>query len=84
MADQFATVSKVSTRVADNGINTLAQQLNEWEQDLKAREAALVGREEVADTTNASRPVVVYVTVIGSLLLILILLNFYLDWRRRE
>lgn len=60
--------------VEENGINTLAQNLDARERSLDAREAALRGGD--AKTLSA-------VTVMGGVLLALILLNFYLDNKRR-
>lgn len=64
--------------VSDNPINTLAEQLAVRERELAAREAAL------AQTGQASPATLMVVTVTGTGLLGLILVNFYLDNRRRH
>lgn len=64
--------------VEENEINTLVAQLHEREKTLEARENAIASRSVVADNTT-----LLLVTIIGGSLLGLILLNFYLDSRRR-
>jgi hypothetical protein len=66
--------------VEDNGMNSLASQLNARAAQLDQREAALASAQQRA----TSDPTTLFVvTMIGIGLLGLILLNFYLDSRRR-
>jgi CHASE3 domain sensor protein len=83
---QLGNVIGVSAGVPSNEINTLASDLRQWENELDAREQDLAAqevllRERAEGDTNTS---VVYITVIGALLLVLVVMNFVLDWRRAE
>lgn len=64
--------------VEENGINTLASQLDARARELDAREAMLVQ----AGTSTDARTLLL-VAVVGAGLLGLILLNFYLDSKKR-
>ncbi|MBP9760103.1 MAG: hypothetical protein KBD24_01915 [Candidatus Pacebacteria bacterium] len=70
----------VLASVPENGINTLAQQLDARARELDAREATLLRASEGQGTDTR---VLVLVGIIGAGLLGLILLNFYLDSKRR-
>lgn len=64
--------------VEENEINTLVAELHEREKAIEARENAVISRVVVTDDTT-----LLFVTIMGAGLLGLILLNFYLDSRRR-
>jgi hypothetical protein len=66
--------------VPENEVSKFAIELKQWEGDLSAREAALA-RAERANIGDTRTPF--YVFLVGAGLLGLILLNFYLDSRRR-
>ncbi len=68
--------------VAENPYNTLAQQLEEKEAELRAREAALdaQSREPVAGGTPFPFGLVSFFLSLG--VLVLVALNFLFDWRR--
>lgn len=70
----------VLVSIEDNGINTLAAQLQERELQLQEREAALVAASAQPRTDST---VLLLLTVIGFSLLGLIMLNFYFDSKRR-
>ena len=65
--------------VPENEVNTLLAQLDAREEALNAREMALVGRDD-----PVSRTELYLVSVAGVAMFGLILLNFYLDTRRRN
>lgn len=64
--------------VSENEVNTYVAQLDARSRALDAREASIVGQTPTTDTTT-----LLLVTVGGTTLLGLILLNFYLDSKRR-
>lgn len=75
-----------SAGVLPNEYNTLAQALlkkeaevNQKETALSLREAAVLGQGSEKETK-----LIFVVLSVGVLLLVLILLNFYLDWRRKS
>lgn len=69
----------VLAAVPPNELNTLASELSEREHALEVREAML--RENMAQENDTTT--LLLVTLVGAGLLGLILLNFYLDSRRR-
>ena len=73
-----ANTSGVFASVPENEINTLASQLEERERGIAEREAQLT-RSTQEDTRTLA-----VVSVMGAGLLGLILINFYLDNRRRH
>ncbi len=75
---QTAQVVGVFASVAPNEANTRMAALDAREAELQARESLLF--EEI---TRRDRTMLVIVTAIGAVLLVLILLNFYLDQKRR-
>ncbi|MBI2120464.1 MAG: hypothetical protein HYT94_02455 [Parcubacteria group bacterium] len=81
---QLGSAVSVSAGVASNEYNTIAQSLLEKEAEVNQREAALAERER-AVMAGGERDTMLVATVlsVGFLLLFLILLNFYLDWRRK-
>lgn len=76
----------VGAGVAPSEFSELAAQIDAKERELEAREAALLEAEERAEQTVFSAPFTIewYVTLLAFILLILVLLNFYLDYRHRE
>jgi hypothetical protein len=76
-----ATVG-MSAAVDENPFNTLAQQLVNKERELQARESALDQREFVLDAREA--PWAVYSFIFGLIISLLVLINFYFDWRRNR
>ena len=75
-----ANTVSVYAGVEPTEINTLAQQLDAREKDLDAREEALVRQGPV---TQKDIRTLTVVSIVGAILLGLILLNFYLDSKRR-
>lgn len=65
--------------VPENEVNTLLAQLDEREKVLEIREEAILQTENTSD-----RKTFILMLVVGSGLLGLILLNFYLDSKRRN
>lgn len=81
---QLGSAVSVSAGVAANEYNTLAQAIFEKEAEVNAREAALAEREmAVMNGSEKDTKLVAIVLSVGFLLLVLILLNFYLDWKRK-
>jgi hypothetical protein len=67
--------------VPPNEFNSLALQLSEKEKILTARETALAIREEALAPENQALTIIVLYGAIA-IILLLLFLNFYLDWRR--
>jgi hypothetical protein len=70
----------VFAAVPETETNKLAMELARWEEDLATREAALASAERVPQTDPY---VLLLIAGVGIGLLGLILLNFYLDHKRR-
>ena len=87
--DNLASVIGVSAGVLPNKYNTLAQQLEETKQELDKREQKLIERKaslevRASEGNTAQNKTVLYGIAISSVLFILVVINFYLDWRRRR
>lgn len=76
-----ATVG-MNAAVDENPFNTLAQQLVEKERDLQGRESALDRREEILLVREA--PFAIYSFILGLVVCLLVLANFFFDWRREK
>lgn len=79
----------VSVSVEPNPFNTLAGQLQEKEEALLEKEGNLIERENfLTERTMEGRSkknsTLIYLLAVAGVLLILILLNFYLDYRRKS
>lgn len=84
----------ISATVPPNPINTLAQQLKEKELQLKSKEEIIDRRElfleqklmaELTEKEKESRRnIMIFLGAVSCALLSLILLNFYLDWKRNK
>ena len=72
----------VTVGVKPNPFNTLAQQLDKKEEDLKAKEQLLEKR--ILEENNLGDQTLQYLLFIGGGLLALVVLNFYLDYRRKR
>ena len=78
---QVGSAIGVSVNIMPNPFNTLAQQLAEKEEELLQRETLLLAEQE----GKTQGGIVLYLSLaIGAVLLFLILLNFYLDYRKRN
>ena len=74
----------VSINVSENPFNKLALQLKEKESRLAAREQELAAREQEFNKSN-SQDMLVWLLIIGiGVLFVLILLNYFLDYRRKR
>lgn len=82
-AAQVGSAIGVSASVPANPFNTLEQQLRERELALIDKEQALKQKEEQLNE-GQNRTAIYSSVAIGAVLLFLILLNFYLDRRRRN
>jgi len=76
----------VGAGVAPTEFSTLVQQIDEKEQELEAREAAVLEAETRRANERALSTFSIewYVTLMAFILLVLVLINFYLDFRHRE
>lgn len=83
-AREMGAAVGASASVPPNEYNTLAQALLKKEAEVNQKEAALAVREaEVLQQGNGKDTTLVFLVLfVGILLLILILINFYLDWKR--
>jgi len=86
---QIASSIGVTVGVPSNPFNTLAQQLQEKEsvliekeKEIKQKEIAL--QEQTKGESAGQKRTLLYILFGGALLLSLIALNFYLDYRRRR
>ena len=86
----LANVSSISVGVPPTEINMLAQQFDQKQKELTAREEALLDREKDLDakyqeSIEANRRLTLYVlSGVTILLLLLIFMNFYYDIKREE
>lgn len=85
MVRQLGAVVGMYAGVEPNEYNLLAQQLDERSKELDAREAHIAQQEIlIREGDNSEKTSIVYATAIGLLLLVLVLFNFYLDWKRNR
>jgi len=84
---QVGSSMGVSMSVSENPFNTLAQQLEEKEAQLQEKEEALEQREASSGSRDFSEEGRIILWLISGLLIILfilILLNFYFDYKRTK
>lgn len=74
----------VSAAVPENEYNSLAQQLAAKDAELAQREKVLLDREEGTSGNQISSVAVWLMAGSSLILLLLILLNYYTDWRRAQ
>ena len=89
ITEQFANAVGVNVGVEENQYNTVAQQLREKEKELDNRERSLLDLEreiitQISEERKSQRVLFLYVSVVGSVLMVFLVLNFYFDmkWRR--
>ncbi len=86
--ENMASVIGIGAAIPDNEFNSLAQALEQKQTELTEREKSLIAREEALgreyrETIAANNKLTLIVLGIVSLVLILLVLfNFYLDWKR--
>ena len=86
----LASVASLSAAIEQTPVNSLAQQFDQKERELTAREAQLLLREQELDakyqeSIESNRRLTLYVLGgITLLLLLLIFMNFYYDIKREE
>lgn len=88
MANQFANAIGVNVEIEPNQYNTLAAQLKEKEQELYEQEIAIAEAErrileQYKEDRKQNRLIFLYVSFISGVLLLLILINFYMDWNKK-
>ena len=86
---QVGSAVGVTVSIPSNPFNTLAKQLAEKESILSEQERELKQKEEflqerIAGEQRSQNRVLLYASLAGGVLFLLISLNFYLDWRRRH
>lgn len=83
---QLGNAVGISVGVGENQYNTIAQQLDEWGRELSDREKEISERELLLSNARESGNTTsdIFIMAIGLLLLVLIVMNFVLDWRRYE
>ena len=86
LAAQAQSAIGVNASVPANPINTLAKQLNERKEGILEKEKELDQREEIiqGQIRKEQEKTLVYLLATGGVLLFLIVLNFYFDYRRRR
>jgi hypothetical protein len=78
-----ANVVAISAGIPSNEYNTIVAQIDAKEKELNARETALVAREGGVSTATGNNPLAFYALgAVTALLFVLLLLNFYFDWKR--
>ena len=82
---QLGSVVGMYASTEPNEHNVIAQQLKERAEELDEKEAALERQQQeiVERAVARDKTSVVFIAAIGLLLLILVSMNFYFDWRRR-
>jgi hypothetical protein len=85
-AKQMGLAIGMTAGVKENGYNTLARELKEKDAEITARETALAEKEAaiLRSQGESNARMSFLILGIGLLLLSLILLNFYLDTKRRR
>jgi hypothetical protein len=84
-ATRLAQVVGVSVGVPENEFNTLAQGIAQRQEELDERERDLAAREaQAAGGEQSFRRATLLLSAISFVLLVLILLNYFADWRRRK
>ena len=81
--ENLATIIGVAGSVAPNEFNQLAQQFDKKEKELTSREQGLALREQSLLNTKDDHKILYMMIGIG-ILIFLLLLNFYLDWKREK
>ena len=86
---QIGSSVGIMTSVPPNPFNTLAQQLKEKELALLDKERELAQEEaalgkKIDKELATQNKILLYLSIIGGILLILILFNFYFDYKRRS
>lgn len=71
-------------QVAENPYNTLAKDLQNWEDDLNKREQELAEGLVIQNGSEVSESTFLVLVIITSILGGLLVVNFYLDWKRRR
>ena len=87
IGQQIGSVVGMYASIEPNEHNILIQQIKDKQEELEMREKDLAEKEILLvqqETLERNRTTIIYISVIGILLLLLILLNFVLDWRRRK
>jgi cytochrome c biogenesis protein ResB len=86
LASQAQSAIGMNASVPANPINTLAKQLNERKEGILEKEKELDQREEIiqGQIRKEQEKTLVYLLATGGVLLFLIVLNFYFDYRRRR
>ncbi|OGF27200.1 hypothetical protein A2331_03450 [Candidatus Falkowbacteria bacterium RIFOXYB2_FULL_34_18] len=81
---KFSSAIGVSAGVPANQINTLAMQLEEKEKKLAQKEQELIKKEEDLRKIIREDKTVIFLMVGIVVLFILVMLNYYFDYRRRK
>lgn len=82
---QFSQAVGMSVSIPENPFSKLALQLKEKENNLNEREQALISREKSLSNTDKLQNRIIYATGIGVIvLLILVVVNFFMDFHRRR
>lgn len=78
-----SSIVSMSAGVSPNPDNALAAQFAQKEKELEAREA-LLQKEREAQSTPTRDPLPMYTFALSIVLFVLVLLNYYRDWRREH
>lgn len=83
---RFSSAIGISTSVPENPFNKLALQLKERQQDLDDKEQELNRWEEDLDKRTNSNDILIFSIISFGIILLFILIsvNFYLDYRRKQ
>ncbi len=91
LVQHLANAVGVSVGVEENQYNVVAKQLEERALELENQEASLRDLEreiveQISENKRYERRAFLYATVVGSVVIFLLLLNFYFDmkWRKKK
>ncbi len=84
LAKYYLAQIGVTVSIPSNPFNTLAQRLSEKESTLSVKEQELQKKEIALREEEKKDKTVLYFSLGGGVLLVLVLVNFYLDYRRRH
>jgi predicted nucleic acid-binding Zn ribbon protein len=86
LAKYYLAQIGITVSIPPNPFNILAQQLKEKESTLSAKEQEIQQKETLLKEQEREKKdkIILYFSLVGVVLLILVLVNFYLDYRRRR
>ena len=83
---KFGSAIGMSINIPENPFNKLAAQLKDKEEELAQKENELLSREQaIAKKTISQQRIIIIMLGIGiTILFVLVIINYYLDFKRRK